>query len=350
MKHKAPFFGSIAMVVVAGSIALIDHFVIDLPDIATVVAGIFMMVGMVIIVYSTARTLLHKKTFVYKNQESMEQILSFYDRSLASLQVDIEEEYVQTSFGKTHVVYAGDRTKKPLFTLHGGNGIAPLNIRLFLPLLSDYCLISPDVIGMPGKSEPFRNLSTKGDDYGTWITEILDALQIDRVMFVVSSYSCAMMLSLAKVHPDRISKAVLLVPSGIAHGPMHKIMWDMAIPFMKYYFRPSRKALQGIMDTMVSEGDDMWREFLDLMMTCYKMEMRPPREFTKAELSGFNSPILLIASSEDVFFPDNKVFPRADQIFPGPIRKMRISGKHLPSARTMADVCKAIVAFDAEHK
>ena len=168
-------------------------------------------------------------------------------------------------------------------------------------------------------------------------------------MFVVSSYSSAMMLSLAKVHPERISKAVLLVPSGIAHGPLPTIIWNMSIPFIKYYFHPSRKALEGIMNTMVTDGDDMWCEFLDLMMTSYKMEMRSPREYKKDELSNFTAPVLIIASSEDIFFPDYKVFPKADRIFAGRIEKMKITGKHLPSQKTMAEVCKAIIAFDNKY-
>ena len=32
---------------------------------------------------------------------------------------------------------------------------------LFLPLLDEYCIIAPDVIGMPGKSDPYRNISSK---------------------------------------------------------------------------------------------------------------------------------------------------------------------------------------------
>lgn len=197
------------------------------------------------------------KKFVYKNQECMNRMHSFYDKSLASLNVEYSESYIHTSFGKTHIIYIGDKNKKPLFTLHGGNGINPLNIRLFLPLADEYYIIAPDVIGMPGKSEPFRNLDTRKDDYGNWLNEILNALKLDKVMFVVSSYSSAMMLSLAKVHPERVSKAVLLVPSGIAHGPLPTIIWNMSIPFIKYYFHPSRKALEGIMDTMVTDGDDM---------------------------------------------------------------------------------------------
>ena len=74
--------------------------------------------------------------------------------------------------------------------------------------------------------------------------------------------------------------------------------------------------------------------------------MRSPREYKKDELSNFTAPVLIIASSEDVFFPDYKVFPKADKIFAGKIEKMKITGKHLPSQKTMAEVCKAIIAFD----
>lgn len=287
--------------------------------------------------------------FVYKNEECLHKMHAFYDKSLASLNIDYTESYIHTSFGKTHIIDVGDKNNKPLFTLHGGNGISPLNIRLFLPLLKEYHIIAPDVIGMPGKSEPYRNLNSKKDDYGNWLCEILDTLKMDKAMFVVSSYSSAMLLSLAKVHPEKISKAVLLVPSGIAHGPMIPIIWDMSIPFIKYYLHPSKKTLKGIMNTMVSEGDDLWCEFLNLMMSSYKMEMRAPREYKKDELLEFTAPVLIIASSEDVFFPDYKVFPKADAVFSGKIEKMKITGKHLPSQKTMADVCKAIANFDKKQ-
>jgi len=284
--------------------------------------------------------------FVYKNEESMNKIHAFYDKSLASLDVDYDDFYIQTSFGKTHIVVYGDKNKKPIFTLHGGNGINPLNMHLFLPLLKEYYFIAPDVIGMPGKSEPFRNLCPKKDDYGNWIFEILDELKIDNIMFVVSSYSSAMTLSLAKVYPEKISKAVLVAPSGIAHGALLPIMWNMSIPFIKYYFRPSKKSMDRIMNIMSSDNDDIWRDFFDLMMSRYKMEMRAPRFFKKNELIKFTAPVLIIAFDNDIFFPADVVLSKADKIFAGEVKKMKISGKHLPSPSVMADVCKAIVDFD----
>lgn len=284
--------------------------------------------------------------FVYRNEESMRKMHTFYDKVLASLDVEYSSFCVDTSYGNTHIITVGDTTKKPVFTLHGGNGINPLNIQLFSPLLDEYYFIAPDVIGMPGKSEPYRNINPKKDDYANWINEVLIQLKIDNIMFVVSSYSASMMLSFATSYPEKISKAVLLKPSGIAHGPMLPIIWNMSIPFIKYYFRPSPKTLKGIMDSMVGNDDDIWREFLDLMMSSYKMEMRAPREYEKDELINFTAPLFIIASPNDIFFPAGVVFSKADKIFAGKLTKMEVLDKHLPSQKTMVDVCRAIVDFD----
>lgn len=286
------------------------------------------------------------KKFVYKNMEFLSKMHKFYDEELKSLNVKYEESYINTSYGKSHILIVGDQKKQKIFTLHGGNGINPLNIRIFEPLLENYCIIAPDVIGMPGKSSPYRTLNSNSDDYGLWITEILDKLHIESIMFVVSSYSSAMMLSLAKIHPERISKAVLLVPSGITHGPLIPIISRMTIPFVKYYIHPTAKSLDGIMETMITSGDDVWRRFLHLMMSGYKMELRPPREYKPKELSAFDAPIFIAASSNDVFFPANKVFTEADKLFKGSIFKMLITGKHLPSKETLLRVCREIQDFD----
>lgn len=289
-----------------------------------------------------------KKTtgrFVYKNQECMKKMHEFYDKVLNSLQIAYREEYIDTSYGKTHVIIAGDENKTPIFTLHGGNGINPLNIRLFLPLLEHHCIIAPDVIGMPGKSEPYRNLNTNKEDFGYWLCELLDRMHINKISFVVSSYSSAMMLSLAKVSPDRIDKAVLLVPSGFTHGAIGPIMSKMALPFMKYYFAPTEKALNEIMDIMASESDEMWREFFDLVMSSYKMEMRAPKEYKKEELEKFYSSIIIFASNEDIFFPANKVFLKAEEIFQKKPQTYLVEGNHMPSASTMLYVCNKTIEF-----
>lgn len=286
-----------------------------------------------------------KGKFVYKDRAGMNKLLEFYDKEIASLDVEYCEEYADTSFGKTHLIIAGDRTKPAIFTVHGGNGMTPLNLKLFLPLVKDYCLISPDVIGMPGKSAPYRTLDTNKDDFGRWLVQILDILKIDKIPFVVSSYSAAMLLSLAQVAPERIEKAALVVPSGIAHGPLIPIARKMTIPMTKYYFVQSDKAFKKIMEFMSGEDDEQTEEFFRLMMSSYKMEMKPPREFKKEELKEFRSPVMVFASDDDIFFPAGRVFPAAEKLFAVSPELCKITGKHLPSADTMAYVCAGIKEF-----
>ena len=283
--------------------------------------------------------------FVYKNEDSMKKMHEFYDKTLASLDVPYSEDYFDTSFGRTHCLLVGDPEKPRICTIHGGNGITTLNLKLFLPLLEEYCIIAPDVIGMPGKSDPYRNISSRKDEYGLWIREVLDHYKEDRISFVVSSYSSAMFLSFAGMYPENVRSALLLVPSGIAHGSVLPMMGKMVVPFMKYYFSPSVKTLDAVIESMGGKGDPVWREFFDIMMSSYKMEMRPPREYKKREMISFKAPLLIIASEKDIFFPAGRVFRRAREIFAGPVTTIEIDSKHLPSDEIMVDVCKRTIEF-----
>ena len=283
--------------------------------------------------------------FVYKSEECMKKMHDFYDKTLALLDVPYTEDYFETSFGKTHCLIVGNSQKPKLCTIHGGNGISTLNLKLFLPLLSDYCIIAPDVIGMPGKSEPYRNISSKRDEYGQWIKEALDHYHIKKISFIVSSYSASMLLSLAKSYPEMIDRSLLLVPSGIAHGPILPMIGKMIIPFIKYYFKPSKKTLDAVIETMGGESDDIWREFFDLMMSSYKMELKSPKEYSKEDMASFEAPLLIIASVNDIFFPADRVFGKAKKIFKNEVTTVEIDSKHLPSEKAMIGICKQTIDF-----
>ena len=102
-----------------------------------------------------------KGKFVYKNQDSLNKMHAFYDKTLASLGVSYSEDYFETSFGQTHCLLVGNKDKPRICTIHGGNGITTLNLKLFLSLLKDFCILVPDVIGMLGKSESYRNIKRR---------------------------------------------------------------------------------------------------------------------------------------------------------------------------------------------
>ena len=62
---------------------------------------------------------------VYKSKDSEIAILELYDRQLEAFNMEYEDLYVDTMFGKTHVVRIGNKDGKPLLILHGSNFTMP---------------------------------------------------------------------------------------------------------------------------------------------------------------------------------------------------------------------------------
>ena len=114
---------------------------------------------------------------------------------------------------------------------------------------------------------------------------------------------------------------------------------------LTYHIRKIILILDAVIESMGGKEDPVWREFFDIMMSSYKMEMKPPREYKKMEMISFKAPLLIIASEKDIFFPAGRVFRRAREIFAGPVTTIEIDSKHLPSDETMADVCKRTIEF-----
>ena len=57
-----------------------------------------------------------KGKFVYRNEDCMQKMHAFYDKTLAALCVPYEEENFDTSFGKTHCLLVCKQTKEFLFS------------------------------------------------------------------------------------------------------------------------------------------------------------------------------------------------------------------------------------------
>ena len=62
-------------------------------------------------------------------------------------------------------------------------------------------------------------------------------------------------------------------------------------------------------------------------------------------MKTFETPLLIIASGKDIFFPADRVFKSAEEIFKGPITKLEIDSKHLPSETVMAEICRLTLEY-----
>jgi pimeloyl-ACP methyl ester carboxylesterase len=75
---------------------------------------------------------------MYRSEEGFHAITAWYEDVLASFEEPVESVYVDTRFGRTHLLAAGPPDAEPLLLVHGVAGCAPLWRRRFPALSRHY--------------------------------------------------------------------------------------------------------------------------------------------------------------------------------------------------------------------
>lgn len=253
---------------------------------------------------------------IYRTPQGQAIIHDLYDRQLASLGIETESRMVSTRFGETHVLVAGPQAGPALVLLHGGNTTNPITLSWVRQLLTKYRVYAPDTVGHPGKSAPLR-LSPRDNSYGEWVADTLDGLGLPQAAFMAGSYGAGILLRAAAVVPERISAAVVMIPSGLVSIPMKTMLFELLIPLMLYQLVPSREGLIRILRPMfVGEPiDEVVIETTEAVFQHVHIEAEMPRNVTRDELARFTAPVLVLAAERDRLFPARQVLARAPQVF-----------------------------------
>ncbi len=285
---------------------------------------------------------------VYKTPEGKRLILGLYDQMLKKLKFQFESMYINTRFGKTHLLIGGQKTSEPIITFQGGNSVNPLDLIEFESLTKKYRVYAPDTIGQPGKSDETR-LSPKNDDYGKWAVDLLDDLGIKKANFIGMSFGGGILMRLAAYAPERISKAIFINPMAIGLGSMIKMIYKLVFPNISYIRHPSKKNLIHALEALVANKNEISEIMLENYgcifqnSTIVDAPIKPPR---KKELIKFTAPSMLIASENDIMFPANKIVPKAKKNISN-LMKIRIidKGSHIINERNMKEINEEIFKF-----
>ena len=282
---------------------------------------------------------------IYRTPEGQATIHAIYDRQLAQLGIETESRMVSTRFGVTHVLVAGPQNGPPLVLLHGGNTTNPMTLGWVRPLMAKYRVYAPDTPGHPGKSAPVR-LSPTDNSYGEWVADTLDGLGLPRAALLAVSYGAGILLRAAAVIPERISAAVVIIPSGLVSIPWRTMLFDLLIPLIFYQLAPSRERLIRILRPMFV-GEPIAEDVLEITDAVFKhvqVETEMPRNVTKQELAHFTAPVLVLAAENDRLFPAPRVLACAPQIFQNLVAAEVIPGsphfipeRHLPALNERID-------------
>ena len=282
---------------------------------------------------------------IYRNPEGEAELRALYEEALLRLDLDHESRFVETRFGRTHILVAGPEDAPPVLVLPGGNFLNPLCLAWFAPLASRYRVFAPDILGQPGRSAQHR-LSPKGDEQALWTADVLDGLGLVEAAFVGVSYGAGLILRLAGYAPSRITRAALVSPAGIALGPVPRMLRDVMLPMLIYRLRPNRERLQSAARPILTDLDDLYVRQIGAVYRGVKLDRGLPRTATEEELAGLHAPILLFASEDDPFFPGEKVIARAREMIPNLQAAELLEGcRHVPSRAALGPLNARLLSF-----
>ncbi|SFB24108.1 MULTISPECIES: alpha/beta fold hydrolase [unclassified Bacillus (in: firmicutes)] len=290
-----------------------------------------------------------KEHKIYKNEHGKKEILNSYEEYLPSLDVPIEREYVDTQYGKTHVLILGPKDAKPLFIFQGGNCINPMTLSWFYPLFEEYRIYAPDTIGHPGYSDQMR-ISASDNSFAMWTTELLEHYSIEKCAFLGPSFGAGIILRLATFIPDKIACSVLVSPAGLKLGSKIGMIKKILLPLLLLKVTSNRKYMARIADNMSYESmKDMDKSIIANIFKHVKLEREMPKLTTKGELKDYSAPTLVMAGNYDVFFPAEKIKNAAADVIPNLVTFKSYDMGHFPSPEYVVKINDEIKSFLREH-
>lgn len=255
---------------------------------------------------------------VYKNAASEQIMKKLYDKQLASLNINFEDIYLNTRFGKTHLIKTGNPDGKPILLFHGGNSTAPYYLKGFLYLKYKHLIYAVDTIGHPGKSDQ-NVLSAINLEYGEWASDVISGLGFKEIICIGGSFGGGILAKLMCVAPQKISKAILLVPSGICNVSTFSIIYKLGIPMILYIITKNEKWLKKSILPMTVDEKEIDEETLKMVRETFNhvsVKAVMPSNVKKKYMDNYDAPTLLIAGEKDILFPGNKIINRAKEIIP----------------------------------
>ena len=149
---------------------------------------------------------------VFKSPQAEAAYMAAYDSALEKWPVPYEEKYVPTSYGDTYMIVSGPVDGEPLILVHGmGSNASHWSLNV-AALAQSYRVYALDIMCSVGRSKPLKVFSDI-TDYADWLTEVLDALKIEKANMVGYSYGGFITTCYAFQKPERLKKVVLLAPA-----------------------------------------------------------------------------------------------------------------------------------------
>lgn len=285
---------------------------------------------------------------LYKSDDALTIAFRSYDRAMQLWSSEYCEEWIDTPFGRTHIIVSGPDEGKPLFLLPGLFADATMWFANAGTFSQRYRVYAVDLPVFGGKSEVSETPIASVGDYATWFGRIMHCFGHESAAVAGLSYGSWLSLALAREMPDAIAALAMLDPSETFARMDGGIAWK---GFWSFVFFPNRAKYArffawlggGYRDSDV----DVWFEhMLDVIEhgSVGMFDVPQHRVYTPEELSMVRVPVLVMAGGKPILYKDPRklaktaqhALPQAEvEIVPGTGHSLNMERAREVNARVM---------------
>jgi pimeloyl-ACP methyl ester carboxylesterase len=168
-----------------------------------------------------------------------------------------------------------------------------------------------DIPGEPGKSDPHR-FSCAGPAFAEWLDDVLNGLNLDKVILGGLSLGGWATLKYAVYKPERVSQAILICPAGVYPLRLSFMLKATFFAFLGKWGDNQMKRLI-LKDAPSSEELD---RFLTLIGRHFNYRRESLPLFTDEELQSLTMPVLYLAGEKDALLNTPKTAERLQKLVP----------------------------------
>jgi pimeloyl-ACP methyl ester carboxylesterase len=284
-----------------------------------------------------------KITSIYKSPQVKAQFMQIYDEKMKGWPLPFEDVYVDTQYGKVHVVVSGPEDAPAVLLLHA-SGVSSWSWKYNVGELSQhYRIYAIDLIGDAGKSEfdSLDHIMKDGRDQAALYAEIADKLGIEKANVVGASEGGFIGTNFALHAPERVERLALLGPMGYS-GAFQSVI---RITFAQLFpLKPVQDSTFSWAFSDSSQLKDDFSEWFPLFMSGYNSVKVAPLPFSTEERQRLQMPVMFVFGERDNLVGDPQKARSLVQDI-SDVRVEIVDAGHLMGAEKPAECSQLILDF-----
>lgn len=243
------------------------------------------------------------------------------------------ETDVETSFATTHVYRYGPadpaaESRTPVVLIHGAGGCSAQWYPNTPALSAERPVYALDTPGDPGRSV-HREPLWQPERAAQWMDEALDALGLDRVHLVGSSYGGWLVINQAHLRPGRIASVTALDPGGLEKVGLRFFVWIFAGLFATFAPKALRPRLASWLEQPVLVVPEL-RAMVRAGVRAFRIRRPAPLPLSDEELGSIRTPFYLVMGKRSLLVHPKRQLERVPRVLPGARAEIVAATGHVP--------------------